>query len=119
MQVRFLRITVKELPYHQKFALSGFRIFGIGNGKKPEQTAFVTAKRVDDLTGTVKWNSSENAIGYNVRFGIAPDKLYNSYQLYEQNEVLITVLNKGTDCYVCVDSYNENGITEGTPIKMK
>ncbi len=116
--VRFVKITSYELPYSQKFALSGFRLFGKGIGQKPARVQNIVARRKDDLTGAVKWEKVAGAIGYNVRFGAAQDKLYSSYQLYEQNEVMITVLNKGYACYVCVDSYNENGITEGIIVRM-
>lgn len=61
---------------------------------------------------------ADGAIGYNVRFGIAPDKLYSSYQVYGSEEAFITTLNAGEAYYYSIDAYNENGVTEGVVHKM-
>ena len=39
--------------------------------------------------------------------------LYHSWLVYEAREVRITTLMKGVGYWFCVDSFNENGITEG------
>ncbi len=117
-ELRYVKITAHELPYGEKFALSGLRVFGEGNGQRPSQAENITTQRENDRVGIVRWDKVENAMGYNVRFGISPEKLYGSYQVYEQNEVLITALNKDWDCYVCIDSFNENGITEGVVTRL-
>jgi len=57
--------------------------------------------------------SMGGAIGYNVRYGIAPDKLYSSRQGYEKCELDIGILNAGQDYWFAVDSFNDNGITSG------
>lgn len=116
IKIRYLRITAKELPYHQKFALSGLRVFGKGNGTAPGKVQNVRAKRTGDMDASVSWDALPEAMGYQVRCGIAPDKLYNSYLLYEENKMDITILNKGQQYYICVDSFNESGITEGDPV---
>ena len=61
----------------------------------------------------------ENAQGCNVRYGIAPDKLYQSWLVYDADEVTLSTLMAGQTYYVCVDSFNENGITTGKIIKME
>ena len=61
---------------------------------------------------------ADGAIGYHVRFGIAPDKLYSSYQVYGSEEALITTLNAGETYYYAIDAYNEIGVTEGGVNKM-
>lgn len=55
-------------------------------------------------------------MGYNIRFGIAEDKLYSSYLVCEKNEVLLTTFNAGQDNFFKVDAFNENGITEGDTV---
>ena len=70
------------------------------------------------MDALVKWNPIENAQGYNVRYGIAPDKLYMSWLVYDANEVSLSTLIKGQDYYICVDSFNENGITAGEVLKL-
>ena len=61
----------------------------------------------------IRFDEAKDARGYNIRFGVAENKLYNSYQVYEKNEVLLTTLNADQDYYLAVDSFNENGIRKG------
>lgn len=70
------------------------------------------------MDGLVSWNVVENVQGYNVRYGTSPDKLYCSWLVYEDSEVNLSTLIKGQKYFVCVDSFNENGITEGKVIPM-
>lgn len=115
--VRYIRISSVELPYNEVFALSGVRVFGKGNGEKPEAVKNIRVKReVNGLDCVVEYDTSKDAQGYNIRFGIAEDKLYSSYLVYEKNTVLLTALNADTDYYIVIDSFNENGITEGTEV---
>ena len=53
-----------------------------------------------------------------MRYGIAPDKLCMSWMVYGAEEVKLTTLIKGQEYYVCVESFNENGITPGQIIKV-
>lgn len=71
------------------------------------------------LDGKISWQHIENAQGCNVRYGIAPDKLYQSWLVYDADEVTLSTLMAGQTYYVCVDSFNENGITTGKIIKME
>lgn len=113
--VRYLKITAFQLPYSEAFAISGLRVFGIGTGEKPAAIQEFTAEYTDSMTARIKWNAANGAIGYNVKYGIAPDKLYSSYMVYDAFEVLLTTLNKGQTYCIRIDSFNENGITEGIP----
>lgn len=117
--LRYIKITSVELPYNQKFAISGLRVFGLDDGDKPSNTTNVYAQRISPFDAAVSWDKCDNAIGYNVKYGIAPDKLYSSYLIYESNKVTITTLNKGQDYWFCVDSFNESGITQGTVNKIR
>ena len=67
----------------------------------------------DAMTCRISWEPSADADGYNVRFGIAPDKLYSSYQVYGASQVRLTTLNADQQYYFAMDSFNENGITSG------
>lgn len=117
---RYIKVTSEETAYHQQFAISGLRVFGLDReGTKPSQVEVTEAQRLDELEAHVSWNPVSGAMGYNVRYGIAPDKLYNSYLLYDQKELYLTTLNKGTEYWCCVDSFNESGITEGSIIKIQ
>ena len=117
-QLRFVRITCEETPYNSPVSISGLRVFGIGNGEKPQRVAGGHAVMEDPMTCRLTWDKAEGATGYNVRFGIAPDKLYASYQVYGSEEAFITTLNAGETYYYAIDAYNENGVTEGGVNKM-
>lgn len=112
-QTRYLRITAAELPYGQHFALSGLRVFGLGEGEKPAAVEDFEAAYTDPMTARLTWKRDANATGYEVQYGIAPDKLYSSHMVYDANEVLLTTLNKGQAYYIRIDSFNENGVTLG------
>lgn len=118
LRARFVRVTGGELPYGQTMRISGLRVFGNGAGAKPAQ-AKANAVRSGALDGTVRWQHIANAQGCNVRYGLAPDKLYHSWLVYDTDEVRLSTLIAGQDCYVRVDSFNENGITPGEVIKME
>ena len=118
IRARYIRVTGGALPYGQTLRVSGLRVFGNVEGDRPAQ-ADAKAVRVDALDGKISWQHIENAQGCNVRYGIAPDKLYQSWLVYDADEVTLSTLMAGQTYYVCVDSFNENGITTGKIIKME
>lgn len=113
--VRYLKLTILEVPYGQKPCISGLRVFGIGDGKKPEIPAF-TVNRDNDLDMMVEINQV-NATGYNILWGDSPEKLYHSYMTFDTRQK-IGALVKGKSYYVRVDAFNENGITEGQVVPV-
>ena len=117
ISARYVRLTGGKLPYGQLLRVSGLRIFGNGDGNRPAQ-AVASAERIGDLDAVVRWETSPGAQGCNVRYGIAPDKLYMSWLVYDTNEVKLSTLIKGQEYYIRVDSFNENGITEGAVFKL-
>ena len=80
--------------------------------------AQASAVRLNDLEARITWAHIPDAQGCNIRYGVAPDKLYMSWLVYGAAEVKLTTLIKGQEYYVCVDSFNENGITPGEIIKV-
>ena len=118
IQVRYLKLTVLAVPYDQPAAISGLRVFGIGDGEKPAVPTF-TAERLDDLDMKVAITSDDaDVTGYNILWGHAEDKLYHSYMIFGKKEQKIGALIKGTDYFVRVGAFNENGITEGEVIAL-
>lgn len=115
---RFVRLTAGKLPYDQPLRVSGLRIFGNGSGEKPAQ-AVARAERMGDLDALVRWEAVPGAQGYNIRYGIAPDKLYMSWLVYSASEVKLSTLIKNQEYYICVDSFNENGITPGAVFPLQ
>lgn len=108
--LRYLKLTVKEVPYGQPPCISGVRVFGIQQKEKPEIPEF-KAERIGDLDMNVKIQGG-GALGYNILWGENPRKLYHSYMVF-QPEQRIGALLKGRDYWVRVDAFNEAGITDG------
>ena len=116
IKVRYLRCTVKELPFNQNPCISGLRVFGLGVGELPKKVEGVTLEKIGELDLLINWESSD-VVGYNVLWGYAPDKLYHSYMVLGSNRVNIGALIKGKPLFVRVDAFNEKGITEGDLFK--
>lgn len=113
---KFVRYKNVEVP-GQNLAMSEIRVFGKGLGKIPAKVKSFTVKReTDRRDATFSWNPVKGAQGYNIRWGIAPDKLYQSWLLYDINEHLMRCLDRDTPYYFCIESFNENGISEVSEI---
>lgn len=117
VSARYIRITNYHVP-DGNFAISDFRIFGLGNGAKPQLVDgfSVSRDKIDARKVTIKWKQLSDVTGYNIRYGIAPNKLYQNYQIIGNDSVVINSLNKKLDYYFTIDSFNENGITKGTKV---
>jgi xylan 1,4-beta-xylosidase len=117
VQARYLKIENIHMPTG-KFALSGFRVFGNGNGAKPDIVKNFIALRGDSERRNVwlKWQLSNNATGYTIYFGEARDKLYNSVMVYGANEYYLNALEKERPYYFRIEAFNENGISATTEV---
>lgn len=115
---RYVRVTALSIPYGAPFSVSGLRIFGTAEGASPAKARLISASRIDELSAAIKWEPSLGAHGYNVRFGIAPTKLYHSFQLFDQTSVKLTSLNAGVPYWVAVDSFGETGVTAGDTVEI-
>ena len=93
----------------------GFRVFGLGTGKKPTKVNSVEITRDTNDARNVRlsWKKQPNAIGYLVRFGTEKDKLYRSYQVYSDNQIIIRSLDKDRKYWFAVDAFGESGVTRG------
>ncbi len=100
----------------QNLSLRDLRVFGRGRGRRPQAADGLTVQRdaADGCRVRLWWDAAKSAQGYIVRYGIAPDKLYNNFQVAGGDTSLeIGSLNSGVEYYFTVDSYNECGITRG------
>jgi xylan 1,4-beta-xylosidase len=67
----------------RNLAISDIRVFGSGGGTRPTTPARLTAQReADERNAMIAWEPVPHAVGYNVRWGIAPTKLYQTYQRF-------------------------------------
>ncbi len=98
----------------ENLAISDFRVFGNGNDATPTAPKNLTAVRDSDERNVfLKWDQVKNVTGYNIRWGIAKDKLYQTYQVFADRdpELEIRALNLGQDYYFAIESFNENGVS--------
>ncbi|WP_297098550.1 family 43 glycosylhydrolase [uncultured Draconibacterium sp.] len=116
-KTRYIRITNYRVP-DGNFAISGFRVFGFGKGNKPKPVdSFSVERNMDDKRQVMlKWPKQHDAVGYNIRYGVAPDKLYSNYQVFDIDSLTILSLNSTMEYYFAIDAFNESGITAGTVV---
>jgi hypothetical protein len=117
VEARYLKMVNHHMAAG-KFALSGFRVFGLGHGKKPGavKDMIVLRGEHDTRSAWLKWGNRSDATGYVIYSGIAPDKLYTSVQVFGSNEYYFKSMDKGRTYYFQIETFNENGIGERGPI---
>lgn len=99
----------------RNLAISDIRVFGNGDGSAPRTPARLSARRDSDPRNAfVEWQKVPGAVGYNILWGIAPDKLYQTYQVWaEKGEKLeIRAMTVGQDYWVAIESFDENGVSK-------
>lgn len=110
--VRFIRYKNIHVPTPW-LSISGLRVFGIGSGKKPETVkSFSVQRKTDRRDVLLSWSRQANCQGYNILWGIAPDKLYSSWMVYDKNSLEIKSLSVDQTYYFSIEAFNENGISE-------
>ena len=108
VNARYVKINNVFVPGNGKFALHGFRIFG-----NSAIATFTTANNVtverdaaDGRDAIIRWDPVADADGYIIRYGIAPDKLYNNYMVYDSDSVAMHSLNHGVEYYFDVEAFD-------------
>jgi hypothetical protein len=121
VRTRFIKLENIHMPTG-KFAISGLRVFGNGEGKKPDTVShfIVLRSEHDPRNALIKWFTVNTATGYNIYWGIAPDKLYNSVMIYNDNQYYFKPMDRDRAYYFSIEAFNENGISARTrPIEVK
>ncbi len=114
--VRYIRYKNIHVPTPH-LAISALRVFGLGDGKIPKPVKNLAVKRYDDRRDAlITWDKQDNCQGYNVLWGIAPDKLYNAWLVYDHNQLEMKSLTVGQEYYFSVEAFNENGISGRTKV---
>jgi xylan 1,4-beta-xylosidase len=101
-------------------AISDLRVFGNADGQAPAAPVGVAAQRhSDQRDATVRWKPAAGAVGYNIRFGIRPDRLTHTYQLWADElgggatvEKQLRSLNAGVPYWAAVEAFNEAGVSK-------
>ena len=108
VNARYVKITNLFTHDGAKFSLKDFRVFGLADGAKDTVVKDVKAVRnpEDRREATLLWEPVEGADGYIVKYGVAPDKLYNSHIVYGKNILTIQSLNTDPEYYYEVDAFD-------------
>ena len=100
-------------------AISDFRIFGNGSGSPPRTPAGLTVRRDSDPRNAfISWEPVEKVVGYNVLWGIAPEKLYQTYQIFSDAgpSLELRALNLGQEYYFSIEAFDENGVSKRSDV---
>ena len=107
---RYVKLTNVFTPDDGKFAVKALRAFG-----NPEEATWtkvenVTAVRnkLDRRYAHLLWEQVDGAEGYIVRYGIEPNKLYNSYMVYWDSYLDFPSLNVDPEYYFEVEAFSSN-----------
>ena len=103
-------------------AIGDIRIFGNGDGGRPATPTALAARRdTDQRNAFITWSPVPGAVGYNVLWGIRPDKLYQTYQVFADRGTTLELraLTVGQEYYVAIESFDENGVsTVSAPVHV-
>ncbi|WP_207509649.1 family 43 glycosylhydrolase [Telluribacter humicola] len=105
-----------------KLAISDMRVFGKGAGKVPVTPAGITViRQKDERNADISWERVPGAVGYNILWGIGPDKLYQAYQIWDDqpNRLELRALNVGVPYYFAIEAFNENGVSKVSEVVGK
>lgn len=113
VEARYLKLENIHMPTG-KFALSGFRVFGLGKGEKADRVKqfMVLRTEKDKRSAYIKWSPVDNAYAYTIYYGTHPDKLYNSVMVHDNNEYWFKSMDSQKTYYFTIEAVNENGISE-------
>ena len=107
-KARYVKVTNLGTYDGAKFCIKDLRVFG-----NPEMGVSVRVKDVkvvrnpeDRREATLLWDPVPGADGYVIRYGITPDKLYNSYIVYDGNFFKMHSLNTESEYYFRVESFD-------------
>jgi hypothetical protein len=115
---RHLKLENVRIPRGGKFAVRDLRVFGQGNGAPPQEVGGLNIERHadDDRNVTVRWKPVDHADGYLVRYGTAPDALFQCIQMQggEKDRLTFHALTRGVRYVWRIDTFNANGLIAGS-----
>jgi len=104
-------------------AISDIRVFGTGSPKRPSTPSGFTARRqADERNAVITWKPVRGVVGYNIRWGIAPAKLYQTYQWFadQRTTLELRALTVGQAYWAAIESFDENGVsTLSAPVQIR
>ena len=118
VRARFIRYVHGHVGA-ANLAISDVRVFGTAGGTAPAMPGRLNASRhSDQREATIRWARVPGAVGYNIRFGIRPDRLTLTHQLWADElgdgaalHKELRSLNVGVPYFVAVEAFNESGVS--------
>ena len=116
---RYIRLTNYYIP-DGTFSLADLRIFGNAHGNLPiiVENFRVIRNQNDKREVKLKWTKNPGDVGYNIRYGSQPDKLYHNWQVLGIDTLTIRNLNSLQEYYFAIDAFNETGLKKGSKTLM-
>jgi len=119
VRARFIRYVHGHVGA-ANLAISDIRVFGSAGGKPPGVASGMSAVRdADQRDAKIRWSRVPGAVGYNIRFGIRPDRLTLTHQLWADElgnggtlQKDLRSLNSGVRYWVGVEAFNESGVSK-------
>jgi hypothetical protein len=119
VRTRFIRYVHGHVGA-ANLAISDIRVFGNAGGAAPAAPRRVTASRhADQRDAAIGWAKVPGAVGYNIRFGIRPDRLTLTHQLWADElgkgatpTKELRSLNAGVPYFIAIEAFNESGVSK-------
>ena len=101
VEARYVKVVNISTYDGAKFCIKDLRIFGATPKMSVKKVENFLAVRnpADRREANVIWEPVPGADGYVVRYGIEPNKLYNSYIVYDKNQLYMHSLNTAPEKY--------------------
>jgi xylan 1,4-beta-xylosidase len=119
VRARFIRYVHGHVGA-ANLAINDIRVFGNADGAPPPRPVVVSSSRhADQRDATIRWAKVPGAVGYNIRFGIRPDRLTLTHQLWGDElggSAMLTKdlrsLNVGVPYWAAIEAFNESGVSK-------
>lgn len=111
LQARYLKLVNLHIPSSGYFCMNGFRVFGKAEGAAPAAVKGfkVDRDKADTRNAMMSWKPVEGAYGYNIYYGIAPDKLYHCITVNGDQQYDMRGLDVDTTYYFAIEALGETG----------
>ena len=95
-------------------AISDLRVFGNADGAPPPTPAALRALRADDRrNANIRWRAVPGAVGYNVLWGLRPERLTLCYQVFADagTTLELRALNVDQHYHIAIEAFDERGVS--------
>lgn len=111
VKARYLKLVNVHMA-EGKFAVAGFRVFGLSGDPAPDPVKdFRVQRGADTREADFSWAASPGAYAYQLRYGIAPDKLYNAIMVYDSARYHFRGLNRDVAYFCTIEALGEGGVS--------